>query len=229
MLRLSLLFAASAMLASHAVGIAAAADMPAPSYTPAPMQFSWSGFYIGGNAGYGWSSGSGTLATTTGSGTFSGSGNGFLGGAQAGYNWQIGSFVLGAEADFQGTSASAPINITAGPTISATAKNPWFATGRGRLGYAFDRLMLYTTGGVVYGDNTLSGTETGVGTFSTSATYWSWTAGLGAEAAFWGCWSARVEYLYVGSPSNVPSIPTATGVSGRTNTNIARVGLNYHF
>jgi outer membrane immunogenic protein len=230
MLRLSLVFAASVMLLSIWFGTAAAADLPEPpAYAPPPMQFSWTGFYIGGNAGYGWTSGSGTVTTTTGSGTFSGSANGFLGGAQAGYNWQTGAFVFGAEADFQGALASAPFNVTAGPTISGTAKNPWFATGRGRLGYAFDRLMLYATAGGVFGDNTLSGTESGFGPFSSSATYWSWTAGLGAEVAFWNCWSAKAEYLYVGSPSSVPSVPTATSVSGRTNTNIARVGINYHF
>src|SRR5271169_6552665 len=105
--RYSLVAVCSAMLLSSGIATASAADMPPPVvYAPVPQQFSWSGFYIGGNAGYGWTNASGTITTTTGTGTFSGSGNGFLGGAQAGYNWQVESIVFGVEADFQGTTAS---------------------------------------------------------------------------------------------------------------------------
>jgi len=47
--------------------------------------------------------------------------------------------------------------------------------------------------------------------------------------AFGDCWSAKVEYLYVGTPSTTPTIPTITAVSGNANTNIVRAGINYHF
>ena len=137
--------------------------------------------------------------------------------------------MLGAEADFQGTTASGSLNASAGPTISATAKTPWFGTVRGRVGYAMDRILLYATAGTVYGDSSWSGTESTVGNFSSSTTFWSWTAGAGAEMAFWGCWSAKLEYLFVGTPSTTPAVPTVTAVSGNASTNIVRVGLNYHF
>lgn len=234
--RYSLVLVCSSLLVSSAIGIASAADLPEYSpppppvaYMPAPPQFSWNGFYIGGNAGYGWTSGSGTITTSTGTVPFTDSGNGFLGGAQAGFNWQMGPAVFGMEADFQGTSANGPIAVTAGPTISATAKVPWFGTFRGRVGYAFDRIMLYGTAGGVYGDSTLSGTELTVGAFSSSTTFLSWTAGAGVEAAFWGCWSAKLEYLFIGSPNKLPPIPTVIAVSDSASTNIVRAGLNYHF
>lgn len=223
----------SAMLAASGIGIAVAADVPPPvpppTYVPAVQVFSWTGFYIGGNAGYGWSNASGTFTTASGPDPFTAKGNGFLGGAQAGYNWQTGPVVFGAEADFQGSTANGPLSATAGPTISATAKTPWFGTVRGRLGYAIDRILLYATGGAVYGDGSLNGTVSSVGTFSNSATFWTWTAGAGAEVAFWGCWSAKLEYLYMGTPSTTPVIPTVTAVSGSASTNIIRAGINYHF
>ncbi len=228
--RILLVLGCSAILLSSGIGLATAADLsPPPAYVPAPQVFSWTGFYIGGNAGYGWTNGSGTLTTATGTESFTVSGNGFLGGAQAGYNWQVGPAVFGAEADFQGTTASGPFSATAGPTIGATEKVPWFGTVRGRLGYAIDRVMLYATGGAVYGDTTLNGTVSTVGPFSTSTTFWSWTAGAGVEAAFWGCWSAKLEYLYIGNPNRTPAIPAITALSGSANTNIVRAGINYHF
>lgn len=232
--RYSPMLVCSAILIASGIGIASAADLPeAPpppvAYVPAAPQFSWSGFYIGGNAGYGWSSSSGTLTTTTGPEPFTASGNGFLGGAEAGYNWQAGPAVFGAEADFQGTTGSGPISATAGPTISGTAKTPWFGTLRGRLGYAYDRILFYGTAGLVYGDSTMSGTVSTAGPFSSSTTFWSWTAGAGIEAAFWGCWSAKFEYLYIGTPNKMPAIPTATAVSESAYANVVRAGLNYHF
>ena len=164
--RLLRVFGLGAVLVAGGIGAAAAADvppLPPPLPPPFPMPvvqvFSWTGFYIGGNAGWGWTNGSGTFTTALGADPFTVSNNGFLGGAQLGYNWQTGPFVLGAEADFQGTAASGSLNASAGPTISATAKTPWFGTVRGRVGYAMDRILLYATAGAVYGDSSWSGTE----------------------------------------------------------------------
>src|SRR6516165_8579388 len=165
-----------AILVASRIGAAAAADVPPlPPTLPPPLPmpvvqvFSWTGFYIGGNAGWGWTN------TALGADPFTVKTNGFLGGAQLGYNWQAGPFVFGGEADFQGTTASGSLNASAGPTISATAKTPWFGTVRGRVGYAMDRVLLYATAGAVYGDSSWSGTESAVGNFSSSTTFWTWT------------------------------------------------------
>jgi outer membrane immunogenic protein len=228
MRRLLPVLGCSALLLASEIASATAADLPPPP--PAYAQvFSWTGFYIGANAGYGWTNTSGTLTTTSGSEHFTITGNGFLGGAQAGYNWQWSSVVLGAEADFQGTTINGPFSASAGPLISATAKEPWFGTVRGRLGYAIDRVLIYATGGAVYGDTTLNGTVSTVAPFSSSATFWTWTAGAGVEAAFWGCWSAKLEYLYIDTPNNTPAIAPVTKVSSSASTNIVRAGINYHF
>jgi outer membrane immunogenic protein len=200
----------------------------APVYAPIP--FTWTGFYVGGNAGWGWTDGDGTLTIGGVSGPVSGSGDGFLGGLQAGYNWQIDSFVVGVETDFQGSSGSSDLNFAAGAvTGTGTAKTPWFGTIRGRLGYAADRWLFYVTGGGLYGKSTLDGTLSTTGPFSSSATYWTWTAGAGIETMLWDRWSGKLEYLYAGTPDNVPTAPGTTDVSGNAHTSIVRIGLNYHF
>jgi outer membrane immunogenic protein len=233
-------FCVGAILVVGGLHAAAAADaMPPPPLLPPPpplplpvpivQVFSWTGFYIGGNAGWGFTNGSGTFTTALGADPFTVNTNGFIGGAQLGYNWQTGPMVFGAEADFQGTAASGSLSATAGPTISATAKTPWFGTLRGRVGYAFDSVLLYATGGGVYGDSSWNGSVSTVGNFSSATTFWTWTLGAGVEAAFWGCWSAKLEYLFAGTPSSTPMVPTVTAVSGNAGANIVRVGLNYHF
>jgi len=229
--RFQLTVACTAILATAAAGTAAAADLPEPVQA-APVvyaaPFSWNGFYIGGNAGWGWTSSSGTMTTIAGPDTFTASGNGFVGGGQAGFNWQWGALVLGMEADFQGVPGNGTLTDNGLLPLTATVKDPWFGTFRGRVGYAWDRVMFYGTAGGVYGNGTASGTSGGT-TFSTSATYVTWTAGGGVEAAIWGPLSAKFEYLYVGSPSAVPSIPGVTAMSSSARTSLLRVGLNYHF
>lgn len=202
------------------VGAAAAADLPtrAPMYSPVPV-FSWTGFYVGVNAGYGW-------ASTSVSG-FSGSSdlNGFVGGGQIGYNWQGASpLVLGIEADFQGTSQSRS-DTALGITVDQNL--PWFGTVRGRVGYAFDRVMIYGTGGFAFMDYNMTVSGFGL-SGSDSVTKAGWTAGAGAEWMFAPKWSTKLEYLYIDTGD---TSVTLFGVpfTGRAKDNIVRVGLNYHF
>jgi outer membrane immunogenic protein len=202
------------------VGAAAAADLPtkAPMYSPVPV-FSWTGFYVGVNAGYGW-------ASTSVSG-FSGSSdlNGFVGGGQIGYNWQGASpLVLGIEADFQGTSQSRS-DTALGITVDQNL--PWFGTVRGRVGYAFDRVMIYGTGGFAFMDYKMTVSGFGLSA-SDSVNKAGWTAGAGAEWMFAPKWSTKLEYLYIDTGD---TSVTLFGVpfTGRAKDNIVRVGLNYHF
>jgi outer membrane immunogenic protein len=118
MQRLLVAFLASAAIVGCTLpNNASAADLPARMPVKGPiapyvLPFSWTGFYVGANAGYGWSSGDGTIAFGGPSGPTSGYGDGILGGAQLGYNWQLGAFVLGAEADFR------PVPVTAASAVT---------------------------------------------------------------------------------------------------------------
>ena len=199
---------------------ASAADMPARNYTKAPPMvapmFNWTGFYLGVNAGGAWTSAVG------------GNTSGFAGGGQIGYNWQaMGSpLVLGLEADLQGTSLKDSADLGGG--FTAEAKVPAFGTVRGRIGYAFDRTMIYATGGWAYSKTEASITGPG-GSVSDNKWASGWTLGGGAEWAFAGPWSLKAEYLYV----NAKSVDlTLAGVPFSTSDyhyNVVRAGLNYRF
>ncbi len=102
-----------ALLASGIATSALAADLPARVYTKAPPPvvdvYNWTGFYIGGNIGYSWGRSSDYSTLTNGAGTvlFANSSavnlDGVVGGGQVGYNWQVQNWVVGVEADIQGT------------------------------------------------------------------------------------------------------------------------------
>lgn len=213
LLRLSLA-AAAAMVVTGAQ----AADLPrpvykAPAYVAEPL-FSWTGFYIGANAGYGFGKSDWNLVGV------SPSPKGFVGGGQIGYNYQMGSFVFGLEADYD---YSAMKGDAACGALTCTTKNTWLATGRGRIGYAFDRFLPYFTGGVAFGNVKA---ETPV--FGASSSRTGYALGGGLEYAFLGAWSVRAEYLYVdlGSFDTGPA-PLVNNVSFKAN--LIRAGINYRF
>lgn len=221
---------------------ASAADLAPRMYTKAPPPvaavYNWTGFYVGGNVGYGWGNrdtffnplptGAGfvNLAPTT----LNTDPKGVLGGVQAGYNWQVGSVVWGVEADIQGANISgsafqSPIvqfngtPFAAGSALSASEKIDWFGTVRGRVGFtATPLVLLYATGGLAYGGvNYTANTNFLPGgnqqyPASLSDTRFGWTAGGGLEWAFAGNWSAKFEALYydLGTASTI-----ANGVPGQ--------------
>jgi len=235
---------------------ALAADLPpsapvarAPAaYVPAVVPvYNWTGFYIGLNAGYGFANTNSTATisgnSVIGSGTATGSNNlnGFAGGAQIGANWQWDAFVLGLEADFQGTSQSKTSSFAcgAGCVITGTGKIPWFATLRGRAGVAMDRVLVYGTGGAVWLHASDKITASGGGItatlIDTSDTKTGWTAGAGVEVAFSQNWTARIEYLFVDvKPTLTAAVPAAIGGGTATanvtiKDSIIRAGVNFKF
>ncbi len=229
-----ILLASTALFALGAA--ASAADMSAPMVTKAPYvapAFNWSGFYAGINLGGGFSDGSGSFATPVGAGSVTGSGSTFIYGGQIGYNWQgFGSpWVFGVEVDLQGTGGDGSGNGTvAGVPFSGSSSVDWFSTFRGRVGYAWDRTLVYVTGGGVYGS--ASTDVTGSLSGSASSDYVTWTVGAGVEQALWDRWSVKAEYLYIGTPDNSPltKIPGVTAMtSGEVDTHVIRAGLNYRF
>jgi outer membrane immunogenic protein len=217
--------------ASLTAGTAFAADIPMKAPPQAlPSYYNWTGLYIGANAGYGWASGDGTITIGGASGPVSGKGNGGFGGVQTGYNWQTGAMVIGLETDIQFSGQKGNVTGNAGAdSFTATSKVPWFGTIRGRVGYAFNRMMIYATGGGFYGEDKLEGTSSTSGTFSRSRDFITYTVGAGFETALWDHWTAKLEYLYVGPPNHVPGPPGTTAVTGSSHGNLVRAGLNYRF
>jgi outer membrane immunogenic protein len=168
-------------IAAISAGAAVAADLPAAYRLPvkavvAPPAPSWTGFYIGGNVGYGWdNTSSGVSAASTdptlapalaaelAAGVYptslSPSAKGVIGGGQVGYNWQLASQgLIGLEADLQGSgikgSASQTLSAPLFDTTSTgvTKSIDWFGTVRGRLGLLVTpQWLLYGTGGFAYG------------------------------------------------------------------------------
>ena len=211
---------------------ARAADVARPVPAPpapqaAPVPFTWSGFYLGLNGGYGWgrSNWSDPADPTLRSFGLSG---GLVGG-QLGYNWQTGPFVLGLESDLDWTNLSGSRNdggacATNGGGECRT-RQTWLGTTRGRVGYAFGSLMPYVTGGAAYGDIKMD--QAGR---TDSTTRLGWTAGAGVEYALSKNWSAKVEWLhldlgtatFMGAASNTP-------VSTPAKDDIVRAGINYHW
>jgi len=188
---------------------AQAADIPskAPSYS-APSYFSWTGFYAGINAGYGFGDVTGALAGLT-----------------LGYNYQTGVWVWGLEADGDYSWMKGTTTTACGGTCDI--KNTWLATARGRIGYAgWSNWLPYITGGAAFGDVKISDA---IG--SASQTKFGWTAGLGVEYAFWSNWSTKIEYLYADLGKATCAAPScgAVDVSGSFKASIVRLGLNYRF
>ncbi len=162
---------ALASVALCAVASAAvASDLPTmkgPPPAPTPAPYSWTGFDIGLQAGYGWGVENDDLSTTD----FIEvpidhfSANGAFGGAHVGYDQQIGSLVLGVRGEFDatglngstfGTSTTNVISACEGCSVtdaSLAFRNTWQAFLLGRAGFAFDRVLVYATGGLAIGDD----------------------------------------------------------------------------
>jgi outer membrane immunogenic protein len=279
---------------------ASAADLPRraapPVFTPVPV-FTWTGFYVGVNAGAAFRDSedefnntiffpAGSVVNspgTAGTLTFNNTGFfndededvGFTGGGQVGFNYQIGTFVIGIEADLQYIDLNNNDRNNGfgfGPTTYTFVGTPglafappaanvvrtgglrgleYFGTVRGRLGVAFDRAMIYATGGFAYGgggnDNNFCGgfAGAGFGFGCDDGDDWrgGWTVGGGIEYAFTNNVSVKLEGLYVNLDQEnnrnsasvfVPATNTLfVGNQGRGNDEndffVIRAGVNFRF
>jgi outer membrane immunogenic protein len=206
---------------------ASAADLPARMVTKAPAYvagYNWTGFYAGVNLGYGWA----TASTTATFGPVATSESerlrGVVGGAQVGYNWQAGNVVFGLEGDIQATGQKNSVTVGA---VTFTDKLPWFATLRGRVGLAFDRSLIYVTGGGGLA-NVKSQATSGATTVSVSETRGLWTIGGGLEQALWANVTGKIEYLYLDTGSETTTVGT-TVLNNRIKDHVLRAGLNFRF
>ncbi len=173
-------------------------------------------------------------------------------GAQTGYNWQSRPWVWGFETDFSlldgrrgpnGLFAASPAYAPGLPfyTLQPNSSANFFASIRGRVGYAYDRALFYLTGGVAAGG--ARGPATLIfGAGGPDAVFtapWSqssrmkYAVGAGFEYAFADNWSARVEYLFLSQSLNTQTFDNGAGFRYasriRNENQILRFGLNYHF
>jgi outer membrane immunogenic protein len=217
-------FLTAALLASAATS-AMASDLPPRGYAPppayAPLPFTWTGAYVGANAGYGWgeSPGAGKVS-------FANVSSGFVGGT-AGVNYQIGHLVLGAEGDFDFSDMS-NTNVQGKNWTKAYVSS--FGTARARAGFALDRTLFYVTGGFagaeVRGtfDNTAKGVVSTQSGFRTGG-----VIGGGIEYAVTNNISLKGEYLYAPLGAKTYFAGTAASFKTGLDLSILRAGVNYKF
>jgi outer membrane immunogenic protein len=253
------------ILAASAVA-ASAADLTArpPAAAKAAEIFNWPGFYVGGNVGGASENESGTsnffssnspAAQTNTPQSNSLRTRAVIGGVHAGYNWQMTRWVFGVEADWDWTNAKNGFcrqtdNLSAACTdngrgfLTLHGRTEWLNSARGRLGYAWDRFMIYGAGGAAWakfdssinanclvagcGSNTVSQNTT----VNFSDTKPGWVAGGGVEAMLDTDWIARAEYLHYdfGSVTNtLAAAQQSTTWSRAFRYETVRVGLSYKF
>jgi outer membrane immunogenic protein len=226
-----LLFGIAAIAAL--VGTPALAADLALKAPPPPPAWNWTGFYGGIEGGAGWGTSRQTDTSGVTSGDYSQSG-GLIGGT-FGYNWQMNHLVFGLEADLSWTgidgSVSVPGKCTAGGGTMCFTNMQWLNTDRARLGFAWDRYLVYVTGGLAgasINDGQLSCSTPIAGASCGTQTEWGGTIGGGLEAYLAPKWSVKLEYLYADF-GTIKSYTVVIPVSVSERINILRAGINYHF
>ena len=232
---------------------ALAADLPSrrapPVYIAPPVPvFTWTGAYIGGNAGYAFDAKS-TFNTTAGAGrTFLQSkASGFTGGGQIGYNMQLGNtpflggfggfggpagggLVIGVEADAAYTDLKTNSVFGGAPY---NARTQFVGTARGRVGYAFGDLLVFGTGGFAYG-----GVKDSVGVASADKIATGYAYGGGVEYAiptasfvnFFHSSAVTLKAEYLHYDLGTESLNSGRiGSRVKNDGNIVRGGINYKF
>jgi outer membrane immunogenic protein len=224
MMRKFLLPAAFLAVAAPAVA-AEIPSPPPPPYTPPPL-FTWTGLYLGGQIGYGWGTDSVTVNPFGFATNFTP--NGVVGGGHIGYDLQLNQIVAGLEGDIEGTGISR--TFSPGGAIYNTSV-PVQGSIRARLGIAFDRVLLYATGGGEFAG--FDTTVTAVISDQSSQARAGWTVGGGIEYAVTPNWSIRGEYRYADFGSFTQQTPFSFGFGSSVNhhetENAVRAGVSYKF
>lgn len=247
----------AAHLAAFAValaGSASAADLAVKA--PAPVApFNWTGCYIGVHAGGGFATKDFTDPVqlvqdsfnfpgfTPGVTTVSQSPSGAVIGGQAGCDYQFASspVVIGIQGDVAGATLRSNRAVALplgnpGETANVDTKTEFLTSVTGRIGYAFDDVLLYAKGGAAMaGDKyEVSGTFTGLPfDFRGLEDRWGWTAGAGVDWAFTRHWSANLEYDYYGFGTRTSTFSDPTNgfqglVNVRQSIQVVKVGVNFH-
>jgi outer membrane immunogenic protein len=212
-----------AMLVSNAF----AADVTPSPIQQAPLRmgpppFSWTGIYIGGNAGYGFADATVNESAFGFSATATERLTGAIAGGQIGFNWQFGSFLAGLEADLQWSGQK--FTVTA-PGITATDKITSFGTLRPRIGFVADHWLFYGTAGLGYGMWRTDITTPFVTAWASTSRL-TWAAGAGVEAAVTNNVTVKLEYLFLDTGNISQTVGGATA-SATVTDSLLRVGVNF--
>jgi outer membrane immunogenic protein len=225
-----LLLGAAACIAF--VAPAFAADLPARTYTKAPVYkapeviYNWTGFYLGGHIG----------GAFPGSNSLENSDARFLGGVQGGFDYQFaGNWVIGAEAQYSWLTGNGGNGVLfPGGTTIATANTDQLGSVTGRLGYAFGPTLLYAKGGYAWRDNNNLGVSVaGIpAAFTTDGNHRDgYTVGAGLEYMFTPNWSIKGEYQYYnfGDTTFLTGPAPVVGSRFHDDEHTVKLGINYRF
>ncbi|MDQ0475084.1 outer membrane protein [Labrys wisconsinensis] len=240
-----LLAAAAVSVVSYPAFAADLSPAPVEPAAPAPvvLPFSWTGFYAGVNLGADFGD-SKFKDRSFGNGAWNAAGDsfkpdrtGFTGGGQVGYNYQWDWVVLGAEADvgYLGGSAHKASSLN-GNTVGSI-DDGWYSTIRGRVGVAYDRFLVFGTGGVIFADQGAHVVDNTTGaSLVTNKTdvQTGWTVGGGVEYALTDNWTVRGDFLYydLGKKNVTGQLNGSSGTYGFSVNNtgeLARLAVNYKF
>jgi outer membrane immunogenic protein len=230
-------------LAVAIAGPAMAADLPAampakalPAYVPA---YNWTGAYIGGNVGGAWgqfdfspTATDNVLGTTSGAFNSSFSNSSVIGGIQSGYNWEVGNLLLGIEQDLQFTGLKQSFTLAAPAGSFATgdsfsSKIDFLSSTRGKIGWVWDRFMLYAAGGLATGvmDTTATYVPQAISFTDAHKFHTGYTVGGGAEYAVTNNVSFGVEYRYLNLGKQTYNLGAFTPAGGAAQTVSSTVDL----
>ena len=223
-----LLLGSAALFALAAPALAA--DLPARTYTKAPVYtppqviYNWTGFYLGGHLG----------GDFEGNNSLEGSRSRFLYGVEGGFDYQFApNWVVGAEAQYSGLSGkNQSLLFPAGTLVTTTHDQLGSVTGR--IGYTWGPALVYAKGGYAFRDNpniavSAAGAPTAFTTTGNSVD--GWTVGAGLEYMFAPNWSAKAEYQYYNFGTTTFNTGPAEIVGRRfkNDENSVKVGVNYRF
>jgi outer membrane immunogenic protein len=219
--------------------LAADLAVKAPQVAPIPA-FTWGGCYVGAHAGAGFGEDTVSVPSIVPGVSVTGHSSGFLAGGQVGCNLQFsGHWVIGIEGEGSGTDVKGDTTQTIlGISGTAHAQTDWIASATGRLGWAWDRWLIFGKGGAAWdGDKYSASIPVFPEQLQASETRTGWTVGGGIEWAFFNNWSAKAEYNYydfgrssvtlVGTFAGAPiAVP---GVQVRETMSVIKLGVNYRF
>ncbi|HWL30866.1 MAG TPA: outer membrane beta-barrel protein [Xanthobacteraceae bacterium] len=236
-MNLKLTAAVAAIIGFGAAQGAVAADLPARPVYKAPVMapvYNWSGIYIGGHIGGGWSNVDVGDPTGFFGGGVGADSSGFIGGGQIGANWQWSNLVLGLQADISATDLSDTSSLALFPTTSASYKTDWVSTLTGRIGYAQNNWLAYFKGGAAWAHNKYSVVDPTISwNFSGKDTETGWTIGGGLEYGFAPNWSGFIEYDFIDlGTRNVTVVDPVNGAataSVKQDIQMVKAGINYRF